>query len=57
MPFSRLIYSQTLNTPLSKPFGVTAITLKAARSFIFVPELSDNDAKELLTILVKGDVL
>lgn len=57
LPFSRLIYSQSLNTPLSKPFGVTAITLKAARSFIFVPEMLDSDAKELLTILVKGDVL
>lgn len=57
LPFSRLIYSQCINTPLSKPFGVTAITLKAARSFILVPEMLDTDAKEFLTILVKGDVL
>lgn len=57
LPFSRLIYSQTLNTPLSKAFGVTAVTLKAARSFIFIPELLDEDSKEFLTVLVKGDLL
>lgn len=57
LPFSRLIYSQTINTPLSKSLGITAVTMKAARSFIFIPELLDNDSKELLTILIKGDAL
>lgn len=57
LPFSRLIYSQTLNTPLSKAFGVTAVTMKAARSFIFIPEMLDDDSKEFLTVLVKGDLL
>ncbi len=57
LPFSRLIYSQTINTPLSKPFGVTAVTMKAARSFIYIPELMDEDVKEFLEILVKGDLL
>ncbi len=57
LPFSRLIYSQTLNTPLSKVFGVTAVTMKAARSFIFIPEMLDEDSKEFLTVLVKGDLL
>lgn len=57
LPFSRLIYSQTINTPLSKLFGVTAVTLKAARSIILIPELIESDAKEFLTVLVEGDVL
>lgn len=57
LPFSRLIYSQTINTPLSKVFRVTAVKMKAARSFIFIPEILDSDVKEFLTILVKGDVL
>lgn len=57
LPFSRLIYSQSINTPLSKTFKVTAVKMKAARSFIFVPEMRNSDVKEFLTILVKGDVL
>lgn len=57
LPFSRLIFTQTINTPLSKAFKLTALTLKAARSFVFIPELSENEAREFLDILVKGDTI
>ncbi len=57
LPFSRLIFSQTINTPLSKAFGLTALTLKAARSYVFIPELKQSEANEILEILVKGDTV
>ncbi|MBR4123791.1 MAG: hypothetical protein IKY45_04500 [Clostridia bacterium] len=55
LPFSRLIFSQTINTPLSKAFGLTALTLKAARSYVFIPELKESEAREILEILVNGE--
>lgn len=48
LPFSRMIYAQTLVTPLARLLGLEAITLKAARSRIFIPELEYTDAKSLL---------
>ncbi len=55
MPYSRLIYTQALTTPIAKLLGLTAITLKAARSSVLVPELETCDAKELITLLTHGD--
>ena len=55
LPFSRLIYTQTLVTPLAKILKLKAITLKAARSTIIVPEMSAEDADCLLTLLANGD--
>lgn len=57
LPFSRLIFSQTINTPLSKAFCLTALTLKAARSYVFIPELKQSEAREVLEILIKGDTV
>ncbi len=56
LPFSRLIYTQTLTTPLAKAFGLTALTLKAARSRIFVPELSLEEAKHIISMQSRGDM-
>jgi membrane protein YdbS with pleckstrin-like domain len=55
LPFSRLIYTQTLVTPLAKLLKLKAITLKAARSTIVVPEMSAEDVDSLLALLANGD--
>lgn len=55
LPFSRLIYTQTVTTPIARLLGLTAITLKAARNLLFVPELSVIDAKAFLAELEVGD--
>ena len=54
LPFSRLIYTQCIVTPLSRIFGLTALTLKAARSRLYVPEILNYDAHELIIELTKG---
>lgn len=53
LPHSRLIYTQTIVTPISKLFGLRAVTLKAARSRVFIPELTEKDVKDLLSRLTK----
>lgn len=57
LPFSRMIYTQTLKTPLSRILKVRAVTLKAARSRIFVPELNEEDIESFLKELSKGGEL
>lgn len=57
LPFSRLIYTQSLVTPLAKLFKLKAITLKAARNTIFVPEMNLEDADALLSLLSEGEEL
>ncbi len=54
LPFSRMIYSQTVTTPLANAFGLSALTLKAARSRIFIPELEKQCIKDFLSELSKG---
>lgn len=48
LPFTRLIHTQSVQTPLSKLFSLTTVLLKAARFRIFIPELSESDAKSLI---------
>lgn len=55
MPYSRLIYTQTFTSPLAKKFKITAISLKAARSRIFIPEINNWDAEEFLSALSDGE--
>lgn len=47
MPYSRMIYSQIIITPLAKLMGLEAFSLKAARSGIFIPEMLKSDAKDI----------
>lgn len=54
MPYSKLIYTQTYTTPVAKLLGLTALSLKAARSMIVIPEMKLSDAKQLLTLLSDG---
>lgn len=55
LPFSRLIYTQTVTTPIARLLGLRAITLKAARNILFVPELLVSDAKAFLDELEVGE--
>ncbi len=56
MPFSKLVYVQSFSTPLSKSMGLAAISLKAARSSLFIPELSDADVQLFIHSVTKeGD--
>lgn len=51
MPYSRLIYAQSFATPLARLFGVTALSLKAARSSVIVPEINLSDAAMIISSL------
>ena len=58
MPYSRLIYAQTFATPLARMMGLTALSLKAARSRVIIPEVLLSDAIKVLDSLtgeVKND--
>ena len=53
MPFSRLVYAQSFATPLAKKMGLAALTLKAARSSIIIPELNAADVNYFIEYLTK----
>ena len=53
MPFSRLVYAQSFATPLAKRMGLAALTLKAARSRIIIPELNASDVNYFIDFLTK----
>ena len=53
MPYPRLIYAQTFATPLARLFGVTAVSLKAARSRVIVPEILLCEAKKVMDSLTQ----
>ena len=51
MPFSRLIYAQSISTPLAKAFDLAAISLKAARSSLIIPEIEADDVSRFIDAL------
>lgn len=55
MPYPRLIYAQSFSTPLASIFGVTALSLKAARSRVIILEIENKDAKHIIDSLT-GEV-
>ncbi|MGI6279174.1 MAG: PH domain-containing protein [Acutalibacteraceae bacterium] len=55
MPFSKMIYTQSITTPLAKVFGLSALVLKAARSSIFIPEIPVSAVEEFTRILAQGE--
>jgi len=55
MPYSRLIYAQSFSTPIANIFKVTAVSLKAARSRVIIPEIKIADAKYIIDSLT-GEV-
>lgn len=57
LPFSKLIYTQSYRTPVAKLMGLTAVSLKAARSRVFIPEMEKQDAEAFIEALAEGDDL
>lgn len=55
MPYSKMIYTQSITTPLAKLFGLSAVTLKAARSRIFIPEFPKERVEDFAKILAEGE--
>lgn len=53
MPFSRLVYTESYSTPLSRVMGLSALSLKAARSRIIIPELFREDVIGIIDNLKK----
>ena len=51
MPQSKMIYAQSFTTPVAKLLGLTAVSLKAARAMIFIPEMNLNEAKQFIAFL------
>ncbi len=51
MPYSRLIYAQSFATPLARIFGMAMLTLKAARSWIVIPEMQKSNADAIISYL------
>ncbi len=51
MPYSRLIYAQSFATPLARLFGMAMVTLKAARSWVIVPEMQRETADRIINYL------
>lgn len=56
MPFSKMIYAETLTSPLAKLMGIKALSLKAARSRILIPELPENEVVKFVTALAEGEL-
>ncbi len=48
MPFPRLVYFQSYSTPLSSLFNMKIVLLKAARSWLLIPEMENSDAELLI---------
>ena len=53
MPFSRLVYAQSFSTPLAKAMGLAAVSLKAARSRVIIPEFCVKDVNYFIDYLAK----
>ena len=54
MPYSKMIYTQTQTSPLARYFGLKAVTLKAARSQILIPEVPEEAAEKFTTALAEN---
>lgn len=53
MPYSRLVYCESFSTPLAKAFGLSAVTLKAARGLLIVPELPKMQVERLISSITE----
>ena len=54
MPYPRLVFAQSFSTPVARRFGLTGVTLRAARGLLVIPEMNIDDAKILLDGLSGG---
>ena len=51
MPFPRFIYAEQITSPIAKAMGVSALSLKVARGFILIPEMSKEDAEDIISAI------
>ena len=55
MPYKRMIYAQSIATPLAKKLGLASVRLKAARSYLFVVETEEESVKAIMDFLAEGE--
>ncbi len=55
MPYSKMIYAESITSPLAKAMGLSAVILKAARSRILIPELPAADTAKFIKALAEGE--
>ena len=55
MPYKRMIYAQSFETLLARIFGIAAVRLKAARSYLFVAEIEKEAAQTIIDFLAEGE--
>lgn len=56
MPYKRMIYAQSFETPMARLLGVAAVRLKAARSYLFVAEVEKESAQSIIDFLAEGEL-
>ena len=55
MPYKRMIYAQSFETPLARIFGIKAVRLKAARSYLLIAEIEKESAQKIIDFLAEGE--
>lgn len=55
MPFSKMIYAESITSPLAKVMGLSAVSLKAARSSMIIPEMPSKDTERFIKALAEGE--
>ncbi len=55
MPYSKMIYAESITSPLAKAMGLSAVILKAARSRTLIPELPAADTAKFIKTLAEGE--
>lgn len=55
MPYKRMIYAQSFETPFARILGVAAVRLKAARSYLLVAEIEKESARAIIDFLAEGE--
>lgn len=54
MPFKRLVFAASHATPLGSFLNLKGVTLRAARSRVFIPEIDSKNARKLIFALSSG---
>lgn len=54
MPYPKLIFTQTVASPAARMCKLCAVTLKAARSVTVIPEMDNEDARLILSLISRA---
>ena len=55
MPRENLVYAESVSLPVSNALGLSAVVLKAARTFCIIPEIEKEKADIILSIAKDGE--